>query len=115
MNGNIDDWLDIVSGDTTVTVTGWIDFQPGDPNNVQIWVGVGQGDKKKATANATAVYGDGWVTVVRPAAGSRTAWQCPAIINGGGTFKNGTAEAGAVVVAGGLNPYPWGRDVKLKR
>src|SRR3954471_22641660 len=37
MNGNIDDWLDIVSGDTTVTVTGWIDFQPGDPNNVQVW------------------------------------------------------------------------------
>ena len=112
MNGNIDEWLDIAAGNTTVTVTGWIDFLAGDPNNVQIWVGIGQGDKK----GATAVYGDGWVAVARPAAGSRTSWTCPARIRGGaGTFGNGTAEAGAVVVAAGLNPYPWGRDVKLKR
>ena len=114
MNGNIDEWLDIAAGNTTVTVTGWIDFLAGDPDSVQIWVGIGQGDKK----GNTAVYGDGWVTVERPAppASNRTPWSCPAHIdNGAGTFKNGTAEAGAVVVAAGLNPYPWGRDVKLKR
>jgi hypothetical protein len=112
MNGNIDEWLDIVPGDdTAVTATGWIDFLATDPDTVEVWVGIGQGDKK----NNTAVSGEGWVAVDRPASGNRTSWQCPAVIeNGAGTFKNGPAGAGAVVIAEGLEPYPWGRDVKLK-
>jgi hypothetical protein len=111
VNGNIDEWLHIVAGDDTrVTATGWIDFEPGDPNHVQVWVGVGQGDKK----NNTAVYGEGWVEVNRPAAGQRTSWQCPAHIESGDAFKNGAAGAGAVVIGDALEPYPWGREVKLK-
>ena len=112
MNGNIDEWLDITAGNT-VTVTGWIDFEATDPDSVEVWVGIGQGDKK----NATAVYGEGRVQVDRPAptAGKRTSWQCPAQIeNGAGGFKNGAADAGAVVIDDAVEPYPWGRQVKLK-
>lgn len=113
MNGNIDEWLDIKPGDDSeVTATGWIDFEATDPDSVQVWVGIGQGDKK----NNTAVYGEGWVQVDRPAAGKRTSWQCPAQIeNGVGAFKNGAADAGAVVIDAAIEPYPWGREVKLKK
>jgi hypothetical protein len=113
VNGNIDEWLDITPGDNrTVTVTGWIDFQPADPDSVQVWVGIGQGDKK----NNAAVYGEGWIQVDRPAAGTRTAWQCPAQIKApAGSFKNGAADAGAVVIDNAIAPYPWGREVKLKK
>jgi hypothetical protein len=113
VNGNIDEWLDIAAGDdATVMTTGWIDFQANDPDSVQVWVGVSQGDKK----NNTAVYGEGWVTVHRPGAGNRTSWQCRATINGqAGAFKNGPADAGAVVIEPTLEPYPWGRGVKLQK
>jgi hypothetical protein len=112
VNGNIDEWLDIAPGDdATVMATGWIDFDATDPNSVQVWVGVSQGEKK----NNTAVYAEGWVTVDRPQAGNRTSWQCPATIEAQpGAFKNGPADAGAVVIDTALEPYPWGRGVKLK-
>jgi hypothetical protein len=111
MNGNIDDELDIEAGDAAVTVTGWIDFDAGAPASVKVWVGISQGDKKK-----NAVFADGWTTVPRPNGGGRTTWTCSAAIDApGGTFKNGIAGAGAVAMGDQLEPYPWGRDVKLKK
>jgi hypothetical protein len=113
MNGNIDPSLQIVAGDATrVVTTGWIDFEAGDPDQVEVWVGVGQGDKK----NGTAVYGEGVVVVDRPAGGKRATWQAETRIeNGAGTYKNGPADAGAVVISGAVEPYPWGREVKLQK
>ena len=114
MHGNIDDELQIVNGDPTkVAATGWLDFKPGDPNMVEVWVGVGQGDKR----NPGAVYGEGMVEVHRPAGpGTQALWQCPARIeNGAGTYKTGAADAGAVVIDAAVEPYPWGRQVKLKK
>ena len=114
MNGNIDDELQIVTGDpTTVTATGWVDFKPGDPSQVEVWVGVGQGDKK----TPGAVYGEGKVVVHRPASVvTKALWQCAAQIeNGAGTYVKGAADAGAVVIDPAVEPYPWGREVKLKK
>jgi hypothetical protein len=111
MNGNIDDELKIVDGDDKkVTATGWLKFKNGDPPQVTLWVGVGQGDRKPA-ANG-AVYGDG-STQVKGAAGSVVKWTCDAEIDGAGKYVKGKADAGAVVIYGGVKPYPWGRDVQL--
>jgi len=114
MNGNIDDKLKIVTGDPTrVTATGWLVFTPGVPDKVQVWVGVSQGKKD----DPKAVYGEGMVDVHRPAAPETEAlWQCPIHIeNGAGTYKKGAAGAGAVVIDDEVEPYPWGRQVKLQK
>lgn len=114
MNGNIDDELHIVNGDPkTVTASGWLEFEAGDPSTVWVWVGVGQGDRKPP-ANG-AVYGEGKVAVHRPASVQTQAlWQCPATIeNGTGTYAKGKADAGAAVVIDD-EVYPWGRQVQLK-
>jgi len=111
MNGNIDQHLKIVNT-TTVTAKGWVDFEPGDPQTVEVWVGVAQGVKK----TAGAVYGEGKVVVNHPGgAGTQTAlWVCAAQIdNGAGTYKPGVADGGAVAIAGNVEPYPWGRQVQL--
>jgi len=61
------------------------------------------------------VYGEGRAVVDRPANGQRTAWRCDVHIeNGAGAYKNGHADAGAVVIDDAIEPYPWGREVKLK-
>ena len=110
MNGNIDEWLDITATGE-VTATGWIDFEATDPDRVEIYVGISQGDKK----NQTAVYAEGSVWVDRPNGVKRTTWECPATIDGqAGAFKTGPGAAGAVVTGQDLEPYPWGRDVKLR-
>jgi hypothetical protein len=109
VKGNIDASLDIKAGDNAaVLASGWVEFEPGDPDSVQVWVGVGQGRNN-------AVYGKGWSTVDRPAQGTsqRTTWQCEATTADAAGFRNGTAVAGAAVV-GDLSPYPWGRRVKLR-
>jgi hypothetical protein len=112
MNGNIDDKLQIVNGDhKTVTATGWLEFETGDPSTVWLWVGLGQGDKKPP-ANG-AVYGEGKVKVQKPAAGEYVEWSCPAVIGGTGQYAKGKADAGAAVKIGN-EVYPWGRQVQLK-
>jgi hypothetical protein len=115
MRGNIDASLNIDTGDSKIVIaSGWIEFQDNDPGSVQVWVGVGQG--KNAT-NGVAVYGKGWCTVNRPAPGNsqRTTWQCNVRTTDGAGYKNGNGDAGAVVIATGIQPYPWGRDVSLKK
>ncbi len=112
MNGNIDQHLKIVNT-TTVLAKGWVDFDPGDPATVDVWVGVGQGVKKQPGA----VYGDGWVTVDNPdpaaVVSQSVNWQANAKIrNGAGTYKPGAAD-GAAVAIGNVKPYPWGRQVNL--
>jgi len=112
VNGNIDETLYIKNGDAkTVVVKGWIEFQTDDPASVQVWVGVGQGGDK-----ATARYGRGWTTVARPPAGEsqRTTWECDAT-TACDDYKNGNADAGAVVIGQPMKPYPWGRGVKLMK
>jgi hypothetical protein len=70
MNGNIDQHLKIVD-DTTVKAKGWLDFAPNDPASVEVWAGVGQGNRNASPANG-AVYGDGW-RVVKPPQDPKTA------------------------------------------
>jgi hypothetical protein len=109
MKGNIHASLDIKAGDDTVVLaSGWVEFEAGDPDSVQVWVGVAQGRNN-------AVYGKGWTTVDRPAQGTsqRTTWQCEATTANAVAFRNGSGVAGAAVV-GDLSPYPWGRRVKLR-
>jgi hypothetical protein len=114
MRGNIDPSLTIKAGDTkTVVASGWIEFESGDPASVEVWAGIGQG--KNATAGSS-VYGSGWLTVNRPTGGSqRTTWQCDATTTDPAGFKPGNGDAGAVVIGDSIKPYPWGRDVKLKK
>jgi hypothetical protein len=123
MNGNIYPQLKLVD-DTTVKAKGWVKFEPGDPASVEVWAGVGQGDRQPAAANG-AVYGDGWKVVSPPnppkdpndpAAVTQTViWEFNVKIkNGAGTYQAGVADAGAVVIAPpAIKPYPWGRQVNL--
>jgi hypothetical protein len=114
MRGNIDASLRIKAGDNTVVLArGWIEFGPDDPDTVEVWVGVGQG---KNAATGSGVYGSGWLTVARPAAGSspKTTWQCDAETDDPPGYKPGQGDAGAVVIGDTIDPYPWGRDVTLK-
>ena len=112
MNGNINQKLKIVTP-TTVKAKGWVDFEPGDPATVEVWVGVAQGVKKQPGA----VYGDGWVKVANPnpaAVVTQTVnWETDATIdNGAGIFHPGAADGAAVAIGNG-KPYPWGRQVNL--
>jgi|1186.fasta_scaffold1189049_1 hypothetical protein len=114
MNGNIDQHLNMVNT-TTVRAKGWLEFGPADPPSVQVWAGVGQGDRNSSAANG-AVYGDGWKVVNHPNPGGagNVIWQFDVTIkNGAGTYKHGVADGGAVAIAGGVEPYPWGRQVQL--
>ena len=119
MNGNIYQQLQLVDP-TTVRAKGWLDFGPNDPASVQVWAGVGQGNRNASPANG-AVYGDGW-RVVKPPQDPKTAAVTQTVIwefnvkikNGAGTYQPGVADGGAVVIAPpGVKPYPWGRQVNL--
>ena len=113
MKGNIDASLKIKVGDSkTVVARGWIEFDAGDPDSVEVWAGVGQG---KNAASGPSVYGSGWLTVDRPTGSNQlTTWECDATTDDPAGFKPGNGDAGAVVIGNGIDPYPWGRDVKLK-
>jgi hypothetical protein len=112
MNGNISQQAQIVN-DTTVSAKGWVAFEAGDPN-VQVWVGVGQGER----GQPGAIYGEGSVTVDNPnpaAIGTQKVWwEADAEIeNGAGKYQPGAANGAAVAIGAG-DPYPWGRQVNLK-
>lgn len=114
MNGNIYQQLQLVDP-TTVRAKGWLDFGPNDPASVQVWAGVGQGDRNSSAANG-AVYGDGWKVFNHPNPGGagNVIWQFDVTIKGAGTYQPGVADGGAVVIAPpGVKPYPWGRQVNL--